>query len=410
MPRAWETTPSSVMQAPVTAVWEWTTPNRARNMQRLQTLYLLICPSKIISLQDLQDLLLQYPPFCSSADSWAYPLHIKEVTVPLLSPTSPKQADEWTTEYWPTFYRKTNPFGAHPSAIEKAENELHYPPGDNLGVEAAIELAHRISTMTKNDGVGVGTGCVIIERTEDKTEIISIAGDARFKSLSNEAPDTVSDGCQGNIMAHAAMRALGMVGRKRLRVATTAVSKAAAKAESNFHNVGLDADAAARDAFFLDLPINHLEQKHFETDNIKADGYLCLKLEVFLTHEPCIMCSMALVHSRVGRVIFQHRMPQTGGMTAERVSNDTGSVGLGYGLCWRKELNWQFMCWEYSDGRGKPQDAIEAHGEKNGDGDITTTATSTKDHRHHHRLPSTSSDQCVFGTNANVDSFATIHV
>jgi tRNA-specific adenosine deaminase 3 len=29
------------------------------------------------------------------------------------------------------------------------------------------------------------------------------------------------------------------------------------------------------------------------------------------------------------------------------VSNDSGPIGLGYGLCWRKELNWQFMCWEY---------------------------------------------------------------
>jgi tRNA-specific adenosine deaminase 3 len=56
---------------------------------------------------------------------------------------------------------------------------------------------------------------------------------------------------------------------------------------------------------------------------------------------------MALVHSRVGRVIFKHRMPKTGGLTAEMVSNDSGPVGLGYGLCWRKELNWQFMCWEY---------------------------------------------------------------
>jgi hypothetical protein len=49
-------------------------------------------------------------------------------------------------------------------------------------------------------------------------------------------------------------------------------------------------------------------------------------------------------------------MPKTGGLTAEVLSNDTGPVGLGYGLCWRKELNWQFMCWEYTpvDANGKP--------------------------------------------------------
>ena len=63
------------------------------------------------------------------------------------------------------------------------------------------------------------------------------------------------------------------------------------------------------------------------------------------------MCSMALVHSRVGRVIFLNRMPQTGGLTSEMARNDTGPIGLGYGLCWRKELNWQFMCWEYTHPR-----------------------------------------------------------
>nr|POF17737.1 trna-specific adenosine deaminase subunit tad3 [Quercus suber] len=414
VPRAWEATPPSVMQAPITAVWEWATPNRARNMQRPQTLYLLICPTKVISEHDLRALLLEVPPFCSSADSWAYPLQIKEVTVPLLSPTSPQQADEWTAQYWPTFYRKTNPFGAHPASIDKAEHELHYPTEGNLGVEQAMKLANKIATMTKDEGVGVGTGCVIIERTEDKTEIISIAGDARFKSLSDKAPDTLSDGCQGNIMAHAAMRALGMVGRKRLRVATSAVSKAAAKAESNFHTVGLTADEAARDAFFLDLPLNGLEREHFVTDNIKPDGYLCLKLEVFLTHEPCIMCSMALVHSRVGRVIFEHRMPQTGGLTAERVSNETGPVGLGYGLCWRKELNWQFMCWEYKENTGRPpaSSAAEAHGEN--DGEVARTAAPTPAQHHHRHPPASSSpsssDQTVDETNADMDSFASIHV
>lgn len=354
VPRAWESTPLAVMQAPATTVWEYTTPAKSRMSNRPPTLHLLICPVKIVSLPDLHKLLLDYPPFCSSAASWAYPLEIKEITVPRLAPTSPEQAAGWSNDYWPTFYRKTNPFGAHPATIAKAEDDLGYPVDDNVGVEEAMTLATTAANETQRRGYGIGPGCVIMERVENKTEILAVAGDARLKPLaSGTVANGVQGGCNGNVMGHAVMRAVGMIGRKRLRVASQPVTTRAAKAERNFENCGLDHDEEARDAFFLDLPITSLEEQYFIKDNIKPDGYLCLRLEVFLTHEPCMMCSMALVHSRVGRVIFANRLPRTGGLTAEMVRNDTGPVGLGYGLCWRKELNWQFMCWEFIEPKEK---------------------------------------------------------
>ncbi|KXN88195.1 SET domain-containing protein 7 [Leucoagaricus sp. SymC.cos] len=43
-----------------------------------------------------------------------------------------------------------------------------------------------------------------------------------------------------------------------------------------------------------------------------GSNYLLTSLTLFTTHEPCVMCSMALLHSRVKEVIYLHPMPQTG--------------------------------------------------------------------------------------------------
>lgn len=346
VPRTWGSTPQTVMQTPTTTAWEWSNPKRDRVSAKPTTLYLLVCPVKLVSLGDLHKLLLQHPPFCSSADSWAYPLELKKIIVPLLPPISVEQAAEWSIQYWPTFYRKTNPFGAHPGTISKAESDLQDPEADNISIEHAMRLAEDAAQATTSKGYGLQTGCVIVERVEDKTEIIAVAGDARFKPLQRDNPIEQSAACcQGNPACHSVMRAIGMVARKRLRCASQTVARAANKASHTLETAAID--QTVRDGFFLDQPLTSLEQSFFTRDNLKPDGYLCLKLEIFLTHEPCIMCSMALVHSRVGRVIFKNRMPKTGGLTAEMTSNVSGPVGLGYGLCWRKELNWQFMCWEY---------------------------------------------------------------
>ncbi|SSD59005.1 related to tRNA-specific adenosine deaminase subunit TAD3 [Saccharomycodes ludwigii] len=45
---------------------------------------------------------------------------------------------------------------------------------------------------------------------------------------------------------------------------------------------------------------------------LSEDGYLCLDYEVYTTHEPCSMCCMALIHSRISRLFYLKDMPKTG--------------------------------------------------------------------------------------------------
>jgi tRNA-specific adenosine deaminase 3 len=67
----------------------------------------------------------------------------------------------------------------------------------------------------------------------------------------------------------------------------------------------------------------HTEKEH-EKENLTATTepeatsrngahYLLTDLTVFLSHEPCIMCSMALLHSRVKEIFYLIPMEKTGG-------------------------------------------------------------------------------------------------
>lgn len=61
--------------------------------------------------------------------------------------------------------------------------------------------------------------------------------------------------------------------------------------------------------------------------------YLCTSLTMFSTHEPCMMCAMALVHSRVRDVYFLHK------------SSSCGGCGSIYGVHEMPGLNHHFEAW-----------------------------------------------------------------
>lgn len=57
--------------------------------------------------------------------------------------------------------------------------------------------------------------------------------------------------------------------------------------------------------------------KDKQNSNMSGNAYLCLNYDVYSTHEPCSMCSMALIHSRIKRFIFLKPMPKTGTLRPE---------------------------------------------------------------------------------------------
>eukprot|EP00042_Codosiga_hollandica_P047559 m.516937 g.516937 ORF g.516937 m.516937 type:complete len:92 (-) comp57479_c0_seq9:81-356(-) len=56
--------------------------------------------------------------------------------------------------------------------------------------------------------------------------------------------------------------------------------------------------------------------KDHEANPLQEDQneYLCTNVVAYLSCEPCVMCSMALVHARISQVFFGHVSPDRGGL------------------------------------------------------------------------------------------------
>ena len=232
---------------------------------------------------------------------------IYTIPVPLLAPTSQEQATLWTSKYWRTTYNKNHSFGPHPHLLSTAEEDVRKDVGKWMA------LAAEVARETSRTGSGEGVGVVIVERRNGTAQPVAVAGDARWLDWPRAG--------SGNVAAHAALRAIGMVA-EGLRL----------------KEQGEQTHGDREDGIFHDKPIGSVEGE-FSRPWHGNDGYLCHDLEIYCTHEPCVMCSMAIVHSRFGKVIFGQRMPRTGGLCSDGC--------LGHGLFWRKELNWTLHAWQW---------------------------------------------------------------
>ncbi|KAK5661522.1 hypothetical protein OQA88_11426 [Cercophora sp. LCS_1] len=289
-------------------------------------IYIIMGPEPMLNRDELVKAL-------STVEGLEEEIFIRSVPVPMVAPTSQVQAAMWSQHFWPTVYRKNNPLGPHPSMVSRSTDEI---AGD-----AAIwmTLAHQVANETHARGYGESMGACIIQREEGKATIVALAGDARWCEHGKT-------GCTGNPMAHSVLRAISMVAQKLVRAEDR-------KTETHMEPI-LEFEA------FQDRPLLEDEKKVFDLDHPCPDGYLCHGLEMYLTHEPCVMCSMAILHSRMGKVVFRHRMPLTGGLSSEDRGSDHPSLngadgGRGLGLFWRRELNWSLVAWEWeSSGSIRP--------------------------------------------------------
>ncbi|KAI4199654.1 MAG: hypothetical protein LQ350_004445 [Teloschistes chrysophthalmus] len=296
------------------------------------SLYIIVAPTTSLSIFALSTFLTSLFPSQTP--------RVYTIEVPLHPPTTASQAQEWSSKYWPTVYKKHNPFGPQPSLVAKAESELLPSAGTWMA------LALNVGREAREMGYGIGAGAVIVENGR----VVVAAGDGRWASGKSK---TEAD---SNPMAHAVMRAIALVAKKRRQLlAPTPTSFGATEVQEMARP---ELKEQAKGVKFYENPLTDLERHCLAQDSVEAGGYLCLDMDIFVTHEPCVMCSMAILHSRFGRVVFGKQMPATGGLSTELKEGVTASkAGLGYGLFWRSELNWRLLAWRWQDGNADDEEA-----------------------------------------------------
>lgn len=334
-----------------------------------ETVYIFLAPTSLIGKEDLYALLhsrvprlFARPSNQKSSEHTTISLetaHIGQLGIPSAStkptiftlpvpahaPASLVHAAAQSSTLWPTTFNPNTTYGPNPSLVASSQAEIE------ASAQSYIALARHAGDLASLSGPGQGIGAVIVERADDGVEhIVAVAGDRRWENCRGASKGN------GDPSKHAVMRAIDFVARKR-RAMLDREDSAALESRSIIEpqtSDGLTTRSRLLPSLGQqDSELATLEQPYLDSrTNLAPNGYLCLNLEVYTSHEPCVMCSMALVHSRVGKVVFGRRMPRTGGLTAEMGQSNADSgveAGLGYGLFWRESLNWRFLCWEWRD-------------------------------------------------------------
>ncbi|KAJ9476404.1 SET domain-containing protein [Pseudozyma hubeiensis] len=92
------------------------------------------------------------------------------------------------------------------------------------------------------------------------------------------------------------------------------------------------------------------------TSSNNGSDYLLTSLTLFTLYEPCVYCTMALVHSRVAEVYFLLPSPGRGGCCGSQLPqpnrcDDAGQDGGVYALQEQKGLNHSFAVWRWMSDR-----------------------------------------------------------
>ncbi|PKX94570.1 putative tRNA-specific adenosine-34 deaminase subunit Tad3 [Aspergillus novofumigatus IBT 16806] len=372
-----------------------------------QTIFVLVSPP-LPEVDALQKVLAPFAPTSSTSSEnkpeAAPAISLHTIRIPTQPPLNAKQAEKWTSTYWPVSIQPEA--GYYLALAEKVAEEAE-KSGRGRRIGAVVvdpEILASIDTTDDEDG------------TRWTEAVVAVAGDARYSRReagalstselniepgSSAAAQTYNSDLEGGPELHALMRAVEMIAQKRREEdrAASDTEPYPSPLESYFLSQSDVSPSATRSDSQEPSPV---PEKLLKTNSASPvvpttsntppvapvaaprirsraqGGYLCTDLDVYLTHEPCLCCSMGMLLSRFRAVIFPRKGRMvTGGLASEPVvspacepdpghgpetepeepeskaqmgeseSADPATNRKYYGLHWRKELNWRALGFEF---------------------------------------------------------------
>lgn len=258
---------------------------------------------------------------------------------------APETRDQWAAwnKIWPITWHVPEIAKPLPGAIATPEEHAYF----SRHMQSALSLAHQHGVANAAIIVDPATGEIVASAHDQSTAhplqhaiMVAIARSATrdmqlwpenvhvaLPALAPEgsAQDNQDAGQSCSAAAAAASqpasaRAEEATGQKakRARKSPAAVSDACEKPATLSHQEGLSAEGT---------DIATMEGKLV---GARLRQYLCTGYDLFTVSEPCVMCAMAMVHSRVRIVVFTHKDTQHGALGGRLKLHAQGSLNHHY--------------------------------------------------------------------------------
>lgn len=196
-------------------------------------------------------------------------------TVPAAAPLSKDELKKWG-EYWPLIY--------------KPRREQHTPL---TPIELRRMFIHANYVHDKSKEVAQGNSPVVATLVHPESNaIVAESADSSQRATNTKGDKTIPT---NSCLAHAVINCVSAFAVPHSESARHR-KRGLAISESRYEETG--------------------EKK----SPLPVDQYLCTGLDCYVSREPCVMCTMALVHSRIRRIIFvAHNNDQLGGLSEAKV-------------------------------------------------------------------------------------------